>query len=137
MAGPICAENTFPEPTTFINSLLAPANSSCRSSRCVGRVARPRSVTRRESRLLDTPPVNQAASWVVVTAVEVVLGFSEECAGTTARTNRQRISEALTLTELPNSWIGLRAAASERECERKRLRKALLEHSPPTFLAVR
>ena len=89
-----------------------------RSSFWVGKVASPRSVTSRASRELETPPVSQAASWVVVTGSRVgELRLSEECADNwrqNRRRSRTAAAKPLTLTGLPNLWIGLRGSGFSR-----------------------
>ena len=75
-----------------------------------------RAAQKRVNRALETPPINQDASSVVVTARDEI---SEECAAIVAKRSRQ-ISEALTLTGLPNSWIGLRAVGLEGRQNKRR-----------------
>ena len=84
-----------------MRSFSAPACYNCFNSRWVGNVANPRSDTNRARRVLDTPLVNQAASWVVVTARDSFFEISDDCAAEAARINRDSSHEALILTRTP------------------------------------
>jgi hypothetical protein len=100
-------------------------------------VASPRSATSPASRLLETPPVSQAASCVVFTGCldgEVSADWVAAAARLNSKKdndndNNDNDDKALTLTELPNAWISLLVAVFDH--------KPLQKHSPPKHPRVR
>jgi hypothetical protein len=73
----------------------------------------------------------------VFTGDEVMGWFSVDWAATAARLNSNKDKKALTLTGLPNAWIGVLVAAFEGMQMANAFRNGLKKHSPPGNPRVR